>query len=57
MSNYAVVINGIVDNLIRYDGGWEVVPEGWNPVKVNPGESVQIGWGYDPNLNPRFFPV
>lgn len=56
MSNYAVVINGIVDNIIRYDGGWDVVPVGWTLVKINDNEQVNLGWTYDAVRTPRFMP-
>ena len=54
MQTFAVVINGVVDNVIQYDGGWESAPPEWLMVPLNPGEIVSLGWGYSPDNEPRF---
>jgi hypothetical protein len=55
MQTFAVVINGVVDNVIQYDGGWSEIPTSWELIQVNQFEIVQLGWIYDPASTPRFY--
>ncbi|OXI70113.1 hypothetical protein CFB81_16375 [Burkholderia sp. AU28863] len=48
VSNYAVVENGLVTNLVVWDGETEwTPPEGSTVVLVEPGTFVSIGYTYD----------
>ena len=44
--DYAIVINGIVDNVAVWDGVTEWRPEG-EVVLIAEGVAAGIGWGYD----------
>jgi hypothetical protein len=54
MQTFAVVVNGFVENIIQYDGGWSEIPPNWELIRVNQFEMAQIGWIYDPTQTPRF---
>ncbi|OXI67380.1 hypothetical protein CFB81_22220 [Burkholderia sp. AU28863] len=48
VSNYAVVENGLVTNLVAWDGETEwTPPEGSTVVQVETGAFVSIGYTYD----------
>jgi hypothetical protein len=55
MQTFAVVINGVVDNVIQYDGGWNEIPTTWELIRVNQFEIVQLGCIYDAASTPRFY--
>lgn len=56
LSSYAMVVSGKVANLIVWDGNAErwSPPEGVEMIKVEPGQRVDIGDGYD---GAAFIPV
>lgn len=43
---YALVVNGVVENVVEWDGVGDLFSESI-PVEVSPGVSVGIGWSYD----------
>ncbi|MCA8389264.1 hypothetical protein LGN11_26545 [Burkholderia multivorans] len=48
MDSYAVVENGLVVNIVEWDGvaTW-APPDGTSAVKIPNGETVGIGFGFD----------
>lgn len=54
---YAVIISGIVDNLIVWDGvsEWQP-PPGGVAVQLGDSEWCDIGCLYDKDADPRFYP-
>lgn len=55
---YAIIINGVVHNLIAWDGAapWEP-PAGSLLVHLGDSEWCDIGCLYDEGANPRFYPA
>lgn len=54
---YAIIHEGIVENVILWDGGggWQPKP-GRQAVPIIDGEVCETGWSYQADGNPRFFP-
>lgn len=55
--NYAIIIGGLVDNIVVWDGVTEwAAPPNSVLVKLNDGEWCDIRCLYDANADPRFYP-
>jgi hypothetical protein len=55
MNRHAIVVGGVVENVIIWDGvaEWNP-PDGATVIALNVDEACDIGWTYDAKLTPRF---